>query len=158
MNIFPTKESEFRLIDDERTTLNRLTRRTEKSEKLTSQYTDKSFRGLINGNEFRLISSVRGLGSFCVMTGKIDSGNGIVKVEINKAFRILLGIVLSLPIVGVCILILTGSEEFSPIPILVAIAQVLIIRYLFIGFAFNFLSKDSLNRLRDVADFEWTKN
>jgi len=55
MNIFPTKELEFKLIDDQAETLNRFNRRTEKSKNLTSQYTDKSFRGMIDGNEFKII-------------------------------------------------------------------------------------------------------
>ncbi|MEP5934398.1 MAG: hypothetical protein ABJ218_04725 [Winogradskyella arenosi] len=158
MNIFPTKEKEFKLIDDQAETLNRLNRRTEKSENLTSQYTDKSFRGMINGNEFKVISSVIGKGAFCVMTGKINSDSGNVKVEIHKVFRILLSVFLCFPAVGITIAILTGSEEFSPIFILVVILQMLMIRYVFIGLAFRFLSKDSLNRLRDVLDFEWIKN
>jgi hypothetical protein len=158
MNIFPTKEREFKLIDDQAETLNRLNRRTEKSENLTSQYTDKSFRGIINGNEFKVISSVIGKGAFCVMTGKINSDSGNVKIEIHKVFRILLSVVLCFPIIGIIALIWSKSQEFSPIFILVAVGQVLMIRYVFIGLAFKFLSKASLNRLRDVLDFEWKKN
>ena len=158
MNIFPTKEKEFKLIGDQAETLNRLKRRTERSENLTSQYTDKSFRGIINGNEFKVISSVIGKGAFCVLTGKINSKNGNVKVEIHKAFRVLLSIILCFPVIGITIAILTGSEEFSPVFILVIILQVLMIRYIFIELAFKFLSKQSLNRLRDVLDFEWIKN
>ncbi|WP_396596912.1 hypothetical protein [Dokdonia sp. R86516] len=158
MNIFPTKEKKFKLIDDQAETLNRLNRRTEKSENLTSQHTDKSFRGMINGNEFKVISSVIGKGAFCVMTGKINSESGNVKVEIHKVFKILLSIFLCFPIIGITVAILTGTEEFSPIFILVVIGQILIIRYAFIGIAFKYLSNSSLNRLRDVLDFEWIKN
>ena len=158
MNIFPTKELEFKLIDDQAETLNRLNRRTEKSKNLTSQYTDKSFRGMIDGNEFKIISSVIGKGAFCVMTGKINSDNGNVKVEIHKVFRILLSIILCFPVIGIVALLLSDAKEFSPILILVVIGQVLMIRYVFIGLAFKFLSKASLNRLRDILDFEWTKN
>jgi len=158
MNIFPTKEKGFKLIDDQAETLNRLNRRTEKSENLTSQYTDKSFRGMINGNEFKIISSVIGKGAFCVMTGEINSDNGNVKVEIHKVFRILLSIFLCFPVVGFISLLITEDKGFSPIMILVMIAQILMIRYVFIGFAFNILSKKSLNKLRDVLDFEWIKN
>ena len=157
MNIFPTKKKEFKLIDDQLETLNRLKRRTEKSNILSSKYTDKSFRGMINGNEFKLITSVIGKGAFCVMTGEINSDSGNVKVEIHKVFRILLSIILGLPAVGISIAILTSSEEFSPILILVIILQLLMIRYVFIGLAFKFVSKDSLNRLRDVLDIEWKK-
>ncbi len=158
MKIFPTKELKFKLIDDQAETLNRLNRRTEKSENLTSQYTDKSFRGIINGNEFKIISSVIGKGAFCVLTGTIETDKGSVKVEINKVFRILLSIMLCFPIIGILIAILSGKEEPNPIFILVVIGQILVIRYVFIGLAFKFLSRDSLNRLRDVLDCEWIKN
>ncbi len=158
MKIFPTKELNFKLIDDQAETLNRLNRRTEKSENLTSQYTDKSFRGIIKGNEFKIISSSIGKGAFCVMTGEIESEKGNVKVEIHKVFRILLSVFLCFPIIGLIALTLTKAQEFSPIMILVMIGQILIIRFVFIGFAFKFLSKESLNRLRDVIDLEWIKN
>lgn len=158
MKIFPTKELKFKLIDDQSETLNRLNRRTEKSKNLTSQYTDKSFRGIISGNEFKVISSAIGKGAFCVMTGTIGTDKGNVKVEIHKVFRILLSIILCLPIIGILIAILTGKEEPNPIFILVVIGQILIIRYAFIGLTFKFLSRESLNRLRDVIDFEWIKN
>ena len=158
MKIFPTKELKFKLIDDQAETLNRLNRRTEKSKNLTSSYTDKSFRGIIKGNKFKIISSVIGKGAFCVMTGTVESDRGNVKVEIHKVFRILLSIILCFPIIGILIAILTGQEEPNPIFILVVIGQILIIRYAFIGLAFKFLSRQSLNRLRDVLDFEWIKN
>ncbi|MCH7415125.1 hypothetical protein MM213_16610 [Belliella sp. R4-6] len=158
MKIFPTKELKFKLIDNQAETLNRLNRRTEKSENLTSQRTDRSFRGIINGNEFKLISSVIGKGAFCVMSGAIESDKGNVKVEIHKVFRILLSIILCFPIVAILIAILTGKEEPDPIFILVVIGQILIIRYGFIGLAFKFLSRESLKRLREVLDFELVNN
>ena len=42
--------------------------------------------------------------------------------------------------------------------ILVVILQMLMIRFIFIGFVFFLVAKQSLNRLRDVLDFEWIKN
>ena len=158
MKIFPTKELKFKLIDDQAETLNRLNRRTEKSENLTSSHTDKSFRGIINGNEFKVISTAIGKGAFCIMTGTIESNKGNVKVEIHKVFQILLGIILCFPIIAIIIAIFSGQEEPNPVFILVVIGQILVIRYVFIGFAFKFLSRESLNRLRDVIDFEWIKN
>jgi hypothetical protein len=113
---------------------------------------------MIDGNEFKIISSVIGKGAFCVMTGKINSDNGNVKVEIHKVFRILLSIILCFPVIGIVALLLSDAKGFSPILILVVIGQVLMVRYVFIGLAFKFLSKASLNRLRDVLDFEWIKN
>ena len=158
MKIFPTKELKFKLIDDQAETLNRLNRRTEKSENLTSQHTDKSFRGILNGNEFKLISSAIGKGAFCVMTGAIESEKGNVRIEIHKVFRIFLSIFLLFPIIGITAITVSEAQKFSPILILVGIGQILIIRYAFIGLAFKFLSKESLNRLRDVLDIEYLKN
>ncbi len=158
MKIFPTKELKFRLINDQVETLDRLNRRTERSENLTSQFTDKSLRGLINENEFKLISSAIGKGAFCVMSGHVNFVDGRVKVEIHKVFRILLTIILLFPLVGIILMATIETEEFSPITILVAIGQILMIRYFFIGLAFRFLSRESLNRLQDVLDIEWIKN
>ena len=158
MKLFPTKELEFKLLNDQTETLERLNRRTERSDNLMSQFTDKSFRGIINGNEFKLISSAIGKGAFCVMSGQINSVNGSVKVEINKVFRILLIIILLFPFVGIVVMAIIKPEEFYPIMILVAIGQILMIRYIFIGIAFRFLSRESLNRFRDVLDLDWIKN
>jgi len=158
MNIFPTKELNFKLTDSQDETLDRLKRRTGHSENLTSQFTDKSFRGKIIGTGFQIISSAIGRGAFCVMTGEISNDQGKVKVEIHKVFKVLLSIFLMFPIIGLLIMTVSETEDFSPILILVTIGQILIIRYAFIGLAFRFLSKSSLNRFRDVLDIEWKKN
>ena len=157
MKIFPVKELRFKLIDDQNKSLDRLNSRTERSERLTPRITDKTFLGLIKGNEFKLITSSVGRGAFCVMTGIVEPENGKVRVEIHKVFQVLLSFILCLPILGMLVLIVTRVIAFSPILILVVIGQILMIRYLFIGLAFSYLSKESLSRLRDVIDFEWLK-
>lgn len=152
--LFPTKEVKFKCINSQIETLDRLNRRTEKSENLSSQFTDKSFIGSIEANKFKLISSKIGKGAFCIMTGIINSNDIIVKVEIHKVFRILCGIILLLPLIGLIITLFTRIEKFSPIMIFVVIGQILLIRYLFIGIAFKFLSRESLQKLREVLDLE----
>jgi hypothetical protein len=97
MNIFPKSDYTFKIIGVETETLERLKRRTEQSESLTSKITDKSFRGIIKDNTFKLISSEIGKGAFCVLTGEIDNKDGQVEVKINKAFRILLSVFIMLP-------------------------------------------------------------
>jgi hypothetical protein len=155
MKIFPTSSYTFKIIGEETETLERLKRRTELSESLTSQITDKSFRGIIKDNTFRVISSEIGKGAFCVLTGEINKQNGQVNVEINKAFKILLSVLLCFPFIGLIAQIFSNKEEFLIIFILVAILQLLMIRYVFIELGFRRLSKISLNRLRDVLDMEW---
>ena len=158
MKIFPTKELAFKLNGEQSETLNRLERRTEKSEELKSKFTDKSFIGKINGNDFKIISSAYGKGALSVMSGKIDSEKGYVDVEIHKIFKFIFSFFILVPLIGFIVMILSGTEKFSPIMILVLIGQILMVRFIFIGYAFKRFSKESLNRLRDVLDIEWIKN
>ena len=67
MKIFPSKTKQFSLISTQQDSLERLKRRTKKSDRLTSQFTDKSFIGTIENNTFRIISSTIGKGAFCVL-------------------------------------------------------------------------------------------
>ncbi|ERJ60433.1 hypothetical protein [Sphingobacterium paucimobilis] len=89
------------------------------------------------------------------MSGQIDSVGGKVKVEIHKVFRVLITIMLVLPLLGVTVIVATGTKQLSPFMVLFAIGQILMIRYVFITLAFRLLSKGSLMRLRDVLDLEW---
>ena len=154
MEIFPTKELKFKLLDSKEETIERLKRRTEFSEKMTSNFTDKSFRGILNGDEFKIISSEIGKGALCEMTGKIDNDNSYVNVEINKAFRILFSIMFVMPIIALTIQTVKKPNDIL-IFILVGIGQILMIRFFFIGMFFSRMSKQSLNRLRDVLDIEF---
>ncbi len=158
MTIFPTKHIDFELIDTQTETIERLHRRTEASPLLTSAYTNKSFRGKLNGTEFQIISAAIGFGAFCLMTGQIEESRGKVKLEINKAFKVLLSVLLVLPIVAFIAELFNEMSTFQPFLILVAVLQVLMIRFVFIEFGFRFLSKMSLNRLVDVLDIRIKKN
>ena len=154
MEIFPTKELKFKLLDSKEETIERLKRRTEFSQRMISNFTDKSFRGILNGDEFKIISSEIGKGALCVMTGKIDNDNSYVNVEMNKAFRILFSIMFVMPIIALTIETVKKPNDIL-IFILVGIGQILMIRFFFIGMFFSRMSKQSLNRLRDVLDIEF---
>lgn len=157
MEIFPSQVYEFGLINAQNETLERLKRRTEESDSLTSKLTEKSFLGKVSGNRFRIISSAIGKGTFCTMTGFISYEKGEVKLELNKPLKILLTILMIFPFIAFITQVFSASEEFNPVFILVFLGQVLIIRFLFIGLFFKILSKQSLNRLSDVLDTEWVK-
>ncbi|WP_338376624.1 hypothetical protein [uncultured Flavobacterium sp.] len=154
MKIFPTKEIKFRLIDNEEATLERLKRRTEYSKNLTSSYTDKSFRGIIKDNTFKIISSEIGKGALCVMSGKIENENGFVYLEVNKPFKVLFSILFILPVVAIIFQTLTNPKDII-IYILVAIGQLFIIRFIFLTIFFSKMYKHSINRLRDVLDIQY---
>jgi len=151
MKIFPSNNYIFKIVGEEKETLERLKRRTEISESLTSQITDKSFRGMIKDNTFKIISSVIGRGAFCVLSGEIKNQEGEVTIEINKVFRNLFSLFLCLPMIGFIAQFFSKNEELY-MTFLLLILQVLMIRYIFIEFAFRIFSKASLNRLIDVLD------
>jgi len=157
MMLFPTDRKEFKLIGSQSETLDRLQRRTEVSDALTSRRADHSFVGFVRENEFTLISAEIGRGAFCVMTGAINSDSGHVRVEIHKVFKILTGIMMCFPVIAMLVSAISGGAGVPSKFILVAVVQVLFIRYVFIGIAFRLLSKASLRRLRDVLDVEWVQ-
>ena len=153
MKIFPTSDYSFKLLGEPIESFERLKRRTLISDSLSSKITDKSFLGIINNNSFRLISSEIGRGAFCVLNGEIIDKNGTIKIEINKPFQILLSVILCLPIV-VLISQLFSQDSHLFLLLVVALGQILIIRFMFIEIDFKKLSKNSLNRLSDVLDIE----
>ena len=158
MKIFPYKELQFKLIDSQEETLDRLTRRTERSHSLVSKHTSKSFIGIINNNHFELITSLIGFGALCKMSGTILKEKGTVRIEVNSAFQVLFGIILIAPILIASFLIISGPEEPIFNLIILAIVHMIFMRFVFLGGAFKFLSKLSLSSLRDVLDVEWINN
>jgi hypothetical protein len=157
MKLFPSSHYTFRLYGNENEAIERLNRRTEPSESFASKRTDKSFLGKIDGSTFKVISSEIGRGAFCVMSGKVEAKEGFVEIQINKPFQILLGIIIFFPIVAVGLSVISENIENTFILLLIAILQVLLIRFVFIELAFKFLSNNSLNRLKDVLDIDWIK-
>lgn len=157
MKIFPSDVYEFKLINDQNETIERLKRRTENSENLVSKFTDKSFVGKINGNQFKIISSSIGRGAFCTLDGKINQKDGEIFIEINKPFKILLSILMLFPIIALIIQLLTKPAEFNPIFLIVCLGQILIFRFFFIRIFYGILSKQSINKLSDVLDTEWIR-
>lgn len=154
MKVFPSKGVEFTFAETEDLLIRRLDRSIEKSETLTSRNTSRPFIGKLTENHFEIISSAVGIGSFCIMNGEVLPNKLFVNVEIQKVFKILLGIFLCLPVVGLPMAIITSEEEFSFLILTVIIGQVLMIRFLFIGVAFKLISKISLNRMRYVLELE----
>lgn len=154
MKIFPSDRYSFKLIDGEKETLERLNARTEKSESLYSRTTTKSFIGQVHANEFRIVTSDIGSGALCVLSGKIEKDFGHVDVELNRPFKILFSVLFVLPIIALIIQFFKKPEDL-PVLFIVAIGQVLLIRFFFIElFFYRRFSKRSLNRLSDVLNTE----
>ncbi|SNS36199.1 hypothetical protein SAMN06265376_11272 [Dokdonia pacifica] len=158
MTFFPTKERTFKLHGKQIESLERLQRKTERSENLTSQHTDKSFIGIITGNQFQLISSAVSKRPLCVMKGDIQDGKGYVKVEIYKPLKLLISIFLFVFSIAILLPLLLGAKNFPPAFYVMGFGLILFFRFVLIKFMFKTISDTSLNSLSDVLDFEWTIN
>lgn len=154
MKFFPSLDKKYSFISSQEETFERLARRTLISDSLVSQKTDKSFIGKINDKSFRLISSTIGKGALCVLTGNIHGEYLHVKVELNHAFQVLFSILLVLPIIAFISTYFSDPENFTPVLYIVFPLQILFVKFIFIDFTFKYLSKNSLNKLRDIMDLE----
>lgn len=151
---FPEKKYVFQLIDADMVSLKRLKRRTDTRSILRSQFTKKTFRGEIEGNTFKIISSSIGIGAFCILRGTVNHQKGVIDIKIHKVFKIVLAILMFFLVIAVLIIYISDVKNFSNTLIFVAFLQMIFIRYLIIEFIFIRLSNASLRRLRDVLDFE----
>lgn len=150
MNFFPTKKYTFSLIDTDDKSIERLKRRTYNSDSLISKTTDKSFIGIINVNDFKVISSERGIGTFCVLDGEIKNQKGEIDIYINKPFKYLFSIILLFPLIA--LIGISVTEGISLSILFLCLLQFAFIRFAFIGLFFYILSKRSVNKLADVLD------
>ena len=156
LTLFPHSTYAYELMGEPAETLERLKRRTEITDSLTSKRTDRSFRGQIEGSKYRIISSAVGRGAFCVLAGELDGRTGSVLVTIHSAFKVLLGIIMFFPVIGWVAQLYTGIAH--PFFLLVVVfIQIALIRYVLIEQAFRQLSKQSISRFSDVVDTKWTK-
>ncbi|MDB5013627.1 MAG: hypothetical protein JWQ25_1829 [Daejeonella sp.] len=152
MNIFPIKNYQFQLRANNPAIWNNLTNETKISESLITVKTDKKFIGQVSNGHFRVISSIPGKGAFCVVEGSIDQNDktGNLKIEVNKAFRILISIFLILPIVGVITSLFSNGLQ-ETIGLLLIIALFLWgLKFLILKVFFNYASRIGLNDLTSV--------
>ncbi len=157
-HLYPTTQREFTLIQNQELTLEKLERRREFSTTLISKTTDKSFLGTISANTFQIISSATGIGAFCILKGEINSTTGFVEVSMHKVFKLFIALFYLAPLAGgVAIIVQEQSLLFIPLAVIVSALQFLFIRFVFVGFLFRVLSKESLRRLRDVLDVNWVE-
>lgn len=155
MKLFPEKLIHFKLNDSQDKTLEKLKRKTEFSEKLYSSHSEKSFIGIVEKGQFKIISSAIGLGAFCTMNGNIEKEEGSVKVEMNFPFKILTSVMLIFILFGK-ISLLFKPPFISFGWIFGLILQILMVRFVFVGIFFSISAKHSLNQFRDVLDVEFS--
>ncbi|MFD0962580.1 hypothetical protein [Pseudofulvibacter geojedonensis] len=154
MKLFPSKTFTIELAEDKEVSLEKLKQRTKKSNSLISSYTDKTFIGKVETNNFKLISSEIGKGALCVFTGNVKNNEIQVTTTVNTPFKVLI----SIWAIGFFsfILFMGAKENFeSLIPQLIPfLVFLLVIRYLFIGLFFKKLTNNGIKRFKDILNIK----
>ena len=150
MKMFPTKKFTAELTENSAVAMAELKRNTDITDTLVSDYTKKEFRGQVNENEFKVISSEIGRGAICVLNGKFDGKTGEIEIRIHKAFKVMFSILMLMPIVGFGIVAITNGIEKSYGIILPMIMSILFVRFVFMELSFRFVSKTGINKLKRV--------
>ncbi len=150
MKLFPTKNFKAELRSDYSISMENLKSNTDITDSLTSDWTKKAFRGQVNENGFKLISSEIGRGAVCVLIGKFEGNTGEIEVRIHKAFKVMFSILMLMPIIGFGIAILTNGIEKSSGIIIPAIMGIVFVRFVFIELGFRFISNTGINKLTDI--------
>jgi len=150
MNIFPAKNYEFELLFDSSKALSELEKNTMITDSLVSEWTKKEFIGQVNKNGFRIISSKRGRGAFCVLNGNLKSKNGTLKIEIHKAFRVMLSLIYLFPIIGFTIALFTKEKDVIISLITPTIMALVVFRFIFTEIAFRIISRNGLKKLTEI--------
>lgn len=150
MKIFPSKTYKVTLDRPYSEAFERLKEHTDPTKYLYSDFTSKSFRGIVNTNKFKIISSEIGLGAVCVLEGKYDDSTLIIHSRINNAFKVMMSILMLMPIVGIGVILLIQQPVQSFSPLLGLIISLLVLRFVFIEFNYRLSSKRAVKRLKNV--------
>ena len=76
MKIFPAKIYEFKLLIDSSKAITELDKNTFKTDTLNAEWTEKTFVGMVNENEFKVITSKPRSGVFLCFKRKTRSKKG----------------------------------------------------------------------------------
>lgn len=150
MKLFPVKNFTAELRNDYLISMENLKSNTDITNSLTSNWTKKAFRGQVNENGFKIISSEIGHGAVCVLIGEFNRKTGVIEVRIHKAFKVMFSILMIMPIVGFGIVALTNGIEKSFEIIIPLLLGIVFVRFVFIELSFRFISKTGINKLTDI--------
>jgi len=147
MKLFPSKKFTAKLRSDYSVAVQNLKANTDITDSLVSERTKKEFRGQVNENGFKLISSEIGRGAVCVLSGEFTDQNGIIEVRIHNAFKIMFSILLSYPLIGFGLIAYNDGFEKALEFLPTLFIGLLVIRFVFIELSFRFISKIGINKL-----------
>ncbi|MDO5971280.1 hypothetical protein Q4Q35_15840 [Flavivirga aquimarina] len=145
MKIFPETKYLIGLKNECSKTLSDLQKETLSDEQFIVEW-NKIFIGKVDQNGFEIKLAKKRFGSFCILKGKLENKNGILKIQISKIYKLLSGILVLFVISGFVISLIRSEFETS----LKIILFILAFRFVFIEVWFRVNSKNSMNELTKV--------
>ncbi|ADV50548.1 hypothetical protein I2486_21435 [Cellulophaga sp. E16_2] len=154
MKIFPTKIHLVTLTEDSSIAISELQKKTLSEKQFVSDWDKQVFIGKINDSEFEVKLSKKVYGAFCVIKGKLENKNGVLKIGINKNFKTVLFGLFLLPIIGFIISLIINGFGNSKELIFPTIMFPIALRFVFIEFGFRIISENGLNKLSKIIGVE----
>ncbi len=150
MKLFPNKIFKVELSSDYAVSMQNLKSNTDITELLALKPTNNAFRGKVNENGFKIISSEIGRGAVCVLSGKFKGKTGEIEIRIHNVFKVLFSILMVLPVIAFGITLFTNGIEKSSGIILPMIMAIVFLRFVFIELSFRFISNKGIKKLTDI--------
>lgn len=154
MKIYPIKKYPIILIDGRSKAISRLKKETLSHEQYVSDWNRQKFIGKIDETNFEIKLSKKLYGSFCIFKGRLQEQNGTLEIEINKAFKVILFILFLFPILGLLTSLFKNDFKDSSKLLLPTIMFIIILRFVFIEFSFQIISKCGIKKLSKIIKIE----
>jgi len=155
MKLFPIKKIAINSQFENSDNFTKLKASTEHSDKLITTSTDKLFIGQVTDTNFKLISSKIGIGAFAVFQFDPKENKNEINVTLNKAFKILFIVFLSLSSVGVVISIIQIGIPKGIVLLIPFLISLLMFRFVLIGIGFKIstnLGKKALSEILGLVN------
>lgn len=150
MKLFPERKYDVELESEIQDVFLKLKEVTKISNSLVSERTKMQFIGQVKENEFKIISSEIGKGAFCVLKGKFEGRKGMIEINIHKAFRVMLSIIMTFPFIGFGIAIFQNGFVKSISILVLVIMALLFLRFVFMELTFRYVSNKGFNKLKRI--------
>jgi RsiW-degrading membrane proteinase PrsW (M82 family) len=158
MKLFPSDEFRVELQNESQIAMAKLKSNTKLTKSLVSEWGVKEdFLGQIDNNGFKVILSLRGVGAFCVLTGKFQNKIGTLKIHVHKAFRVLITIIMTFPFIGFGIIASQNGLQEAIELLIPFILFLLFIRFVLLGITYKVISNMGLKRLSETIEIKKLK-
>lgn len=146
MKLFPSRYYSIELQNDSSIAMTELENHTLSDEQFVTNWSNQSFIGKIDDEEFEIKLSKNLYGAFCVLNGKLKNRNGTLEIRVGKTFKILFLIIILFVISRLVVSIIENRlDTLFPL-----IMTIIVFRFIFIELGFRIISKIGLDKLTKI--------